>query len=36
MTCVTIRLDCAEKEENGMYETAPPNWGGTNSERSLG
>ena len=36
MTRVTIKLDCAGTEENGMYETALPNWGGSNSEHSLG
>ena len=35
MTCVTVSLDCADTEGNGMYDTVLPNWG-TNCERSLG
>ena len=28
VTRVTIQLNCAGTERNGMYETALPNWGG--------
>ena len=36
MTGIIIRLDSAGTEENEMYETVLPNWGGTNFEHSLG
>ena len=36
MTCVTIYLNCTEMEGKGMYDTPLPNWGGTNSEHSIG